>query len=75
MAFVYYTSEDESAEVGVDTSINKVTINDLDSESGAWSTPITNEDDVNELDSALVPGFKNGSIMMLIGKLIKKALT
>jgi len=73
MAVNTYTSEDETAEVKIDTTTWKVTIVDTVAEE-SWLTPIDPADG-EDLDALIVPGFKNGKIMMWIAKKIKEALT
>jgi len=73
MALKSYTSEDESAKITIDTDTWEVTLIDLiaDKEENA---PLL-EEDASALDGMLVPGFKNGKIMLAVAKYIKNALT
>lgn len=73
MAINTYISEDGTAGVKINTKTWKVSIIDNVSEE-IWLTPI-GASDGEALDGLIVPGFKNGKIMMWIAKKIKEALT
>lgn len=76
MPINYYTSDDGTAKVGIDTDNDyQVTIYDLEpNPDDSFITPIT-PDDGETLDGFITPGFKNGKIMMWIARKIKEALT
>lgn len=75
MAVNSYTSSDGTAKVQIDTTAGEVTIIDLDiTPNDSYLTAI-DASGAEELDAMIVPGFKNGKIMMKIARLIEEALT
>ena len=75
MAINTYLSDDGTAKVSIDTSNDyDVSIIDVDNNNETFITPISPERG-EDLDGLIVPGFKNGWIMMKIARYIKEALT
>jgi len=67
------TSDCETCKIHYNTTLGQVKVEDLDNEE-TWLTPI-DATGTEYVSSNLVPGFKCGKWMILIGKKIKEALT
>ncbi len=72
MAWQSETSEDESCIIHWNTSTEEVKIEDLVNED-TWFPPMDTEG-YDEISSNIVPGFKNGKYLIMIGRIIKRIL-
>ena len=73
LGFEFEISDDETCKIWYNTTLGEVKIEDLEAQE-TWRSPI-DADGADTVAASLTPGFSNGKWAILIGKLIKEALT